>query len=391
MSKRVALSGNEAAAHAIRQINPDVIAAFPITPSTPIPQNVSQFIADGRMTTEFVTVESEHSAISACVGASAAGGRVMTATSANGLALMFEILYIASGMRCPIVAPVVARALSGPLNIHGDFSDVYGVRESGWVELFCQDSQEFYDTIIQSVKLAENESVLTPVMPIADGFDISHTVENWYMEDDKAIQEFIGEYHSKYSLLDTEHPVTFGAWAPPDWYYEHRRSQLEGLLNACDAFKAVDKEFGEKFGRSYGVIEKYHSDDADIIVIGMGAVSGTIKDAIDEMRANGISAGFLRVKLFRPFPYKDIIEALKGAKAIGVFDRCITAGAQTAALCTDIRSAMYGKSNIPIVNYTYGLGGRDTTVSHVKTVIEQLKEAAEGKKIDLINYINLRA
>ena len=228
MSKRVALSGNEAAAHAIRQINPDVIAAFPITPSTPIPQNVSQFIADGRMTTEFVTVESEHSAISACVGASAAGGRVMTATSANGLALMFEILYIASGMRRPIVAPVVARALSGPLNIHGDFSDVYGVRESGWVELFCQDSQEFYDTIIQSVKLAENESVLTPVMPIADGFDISHTVENWYMEDDKAIQEFIGEYHSKYSLLDTEHPVTFGAWAPPDWYYEHRRSQLEG-------------------------------------------------------------------------------------------------------------------------------------------------------------------
>jgi len=249
MSKRVALSGNEAAAHAIRQINPDVIAAFPITPSTPIPMNVSQFIADGKMTTEFVTVESEHSAISACVGASAAGGRVMTATSANGLALMFEILYIASGMRLPIVAPVVARALSGPLNIHGDFSDVYGVRESGWVELFCQDSQEFYDTIIQGVRIAETESVLTPVMPIADGFDISHTVENWYMEDDEAVKEFIGEYHPKFSLLNTKHPVTFGAWAPPDWYYENRRNQLEGLLSAYEATKKVDQEFGEKFGR----------------------------------------------------------------------------------------------------------------------------------------------
>ncbi len=391
MGKRVALSGNEAAAHAIRQINPDVIAAFPITPSTPIPMAVSQFIADGKMTTEFVTVESEHSALSACVGASAAGGRVMTATSANGLALMFEILYIASGMRRPIVAPIVARALSGPLNIHGDHSDVYGAREAGWVQIFCEDSQEYYDTIIQSIRIAESESVLTPVMPIADGFDVSHTVENWYMEEDEAVQEFIGEYHSKYSLLDTAHPVTFGAWAPPDWYYEHRRSQLEGLNNAYDAVRKVGAEFGKKFGRSYDILEKYRTDGAEIILIGMGSVSGTIKDAIDNMRNNGVAAGFLRIRLFRPFPYKDIIDILKNAKAIGVLDRCITAGAQTAALCTDIRSAMYGITSVPIINYTYGLGGRDTTVEDIEKVVTEVKGAADGKKVDPINYINLRS
>lgn len=391
MSTRVALTGNEAAANAMRQINPDVIAAFPITPSTPIPMTISQFIADGKMTTEFITVESEHSALSACVGASAAGGRTMTATSANGLALMFEILYIASGMRRPIVAPVVARALSGPLNIHGDYSDVYGVREAGWVQIFCEDSQEYYDTIIQSIGISEDESVLIPVMPITDGFDVSHMVENWYMEDNKAVQEFIGEYHPKYSLLDTEHPVTFGAWAPPDWYYEHRRSQLEGLTNAYYAVKKIGAEFGEKFGRSYGVVEKYRTDGAEVVLVGMGGISGTVKDAIDNMRDNGVAAGFLRIRLFRPFPYKDVIDVLKDAKAIGVFDRCTAAGAQTAALCTDIKSAMYGITSVPIINYTYGLGGRDTTVEDMEKVVAEVKGAADGKKVDPVNYINLRS
>jgi len=392
MGKKVALTGNEAAAHAIRQINPDVIAAFPITPSTPIPQNVAQFIADGKMDTELVTVESEHSAMSACVGAAAAGGRVMTATSANGLALMWEILYIASGSRLPIVTAIASRALSGPLNIHGDHSDVMGMRDAGWIEIAAENSQETYDGLIQAIKIAENKDVMTPATVFFDGFDISHAIEIWEMEDDQKVKDFIGEYTPLYPLLNTKEPVTHGAWAPPDWYFEHRMNQLEGLLNAKDVVKSVGKEFGETFGREYGLFEEYKMDDADYVIVAMGSVCGTTKDTVDSLREQGIKAGLLKIRLFRPFPYKEVADALSNAKAVAVLDRVSPAGAQGGPLFTEVRSALYDSNNKPpVINYTYGLGGRDTQPSHIKSVYDELKKIVDTGKISKqFDCLNLR-
>jgi len=392
MGKKVALTGNEAAAHAIRQINPDVIAAFPITPSTPIPMGVAQFIADGKMDTELVTVESEHSAMSACVGASAAGGRVMTATSANGLALMWEILYIASGSRLPIVTAIAARALSGPLNIHGDHSDVMGARDAGWIEIAAENSQEAYDGLIQAIKIAENKDVMTPATVFFDGFDISHAIEIWEMEDDQKVKDFIGEYTPLYPLLNTKEPVTHGAWAPPDWYFEHRMNQLEGLLNAKDVAKSVGKEFGETFGREYGLFEEYKMDDADYVIAAMGSVCGTTKDTVDSLREQGIKAGLLKIRLFRPFPYKEVADALSNAKAVAVLDRVSPAGAQGGPLFTEVRSALYDSNNKPpVINYAYGLGGRDTQPSHIKSVYDELKKIVDTGKISKqFDCLNLR-
>ncbi len=392
MGKKVALTGNEAAAHAIRQINPDVVAAFPITPSTPIPQNIAQYIADGKMDTELVTVESEHSAMSACIGAAAGGGRVMTATSANGYALMWEMLYIASGARLPIVMAVAARALSGPLNIHGDHSDIMGGRDSGWIELVAENSQEAYDNLIQAVKIAENKDVMTPALGAFDGFNISHSIEIWEMEDDDKVREFVGEYEPLFPLLKTEEPVTHGAWAPPDWYFEHRMSQLKGLLNAKDVVVNVGKEFGKAFGREYGIYEAYKMDDADYVIVAMGSVCGTTKDVVDSLRDNGVKAGLLKLRLFRPFPYKELADVLSGAKAIAVLDRVSPAGAQGGPLFNEIRSALYDANNRPpVINYSYGLGGRDTQPVHINSVYDTLKKIVETGKVEKqFDCLNLR-
>ncbi len=392
MGKKVALTGNEAAAHAIRQINPDVVAAFPITPSTPIPQNIAQYIADGKMDTELVTVESEHSAMSACIGAAAGGGRVMTATSANGYALMWEMLYIASGARLPIVMAVAARALSGPLNIHGDHSDIMGGRDSGWIELVAENSQEAYDNLIQAVKIAENKDVMTPALGAFDGFNISHSIEIWEMEDDDKVREFVGEYEPLFPLLKTEEPVTHGAWAPPDWYFEHRMSQLKGLLNAKNVVVNVGKEFGKAFGREYGLYEAYKMDDADYVIVAMGSVCGTTKDVVDNLRNNGVKAGLLKLRLFRPFPYKELADVLSGAKAIAVLDRVSPAGAQGGPLFNEIRSALYDANNRPpVINYSYGLGGRDTQPVHINSVYDTLKKIVETGKVEKqFDCLNLR-
>ncbi len=392
MGRKVALTGNEAAAHAIRQINPDVVAAFPITPSTPIPQNVAQFIADGKMDTELVTVESEHSAMSACVGASAAGGRVMTATSANGYALMWEILYIASGARLPIVMAVAARALSGPLNIHGDHSDIMGGRDTGWIQLVSENSQEAYDNLIQAVKIAENKDVMTPALAAFDGFNISHSIEIWELEEDDKVKEFVGEYEPLLPLLNTDEPVTHGAWAPPDWYFEHRMNQLHGLLNAKDIVASVGKDFGKAFGRDYGLYEAYKMDDAEYVIVAMGSVCGTTKDVVDSLRENGVKAGLLKVRLFRPFPYQELSDVLSAAKAVAVLDRVSPAGAQGGPLFTEIRSALYDMSNRPpVINYSYGLGGRDTQPVHINSVYDSLKRIVETGKIEKqFDCLNLR-
>ena len=392
MGKKVALTGNEAAAHAIRQIEPDVIAAFPITPSTPIPQAVAQFIADGEMNTELVTVESEHSAMSACIGAAAAGGRVMTATSANGYALMWEMLYIASGMRLPIVMSVVARALSAPLNIHGDHSDIMGGRDTGWIQIIAENSQEAYDGLIQAVKIAENKNVMTPALVAMDGFNISHAIEIWEMEDDKAVKDFIGEYEPLFPLLKTDDPVTHGAWAPPNWYFEHKMSQLKGILEAKDVVAKVGKEFGEAFGREYGLYEAYKLDDAELVIVAAGSVCGTTKDVVDKLREEGQKVGLLKIRLFRPFPYKELADALQSAKAIAVLDRVSPAGAQGGPLFTEIRSALYDTpTRTPIINYSYGLGGRDTQPIHISSVFDRLKKIVETGKIEKqFDCLNLR-
>ncbi len=392
MGKKVALTGNEAAAHAIRQIEPDVIAAFPITPSTPIPQAVAQFIADGEMNTELVTVESEHSAMSACIGAAAAGGRVMTATSANGYALMWEMLYIASGMRLPIVMSVVARALSAPLNIHGDHSDIMGGRDTGWIQIIAENSQEAYDGLIQAVKIAENKNVMTPALVAMDGFNISHAIEIWEMEDDKAVKDFIGEYEPLFPLLKTDDPVTHGAWAPPNWYFEHKMSQLKGILEAKDVVAKVGKEFGEAFGREYGLYEAYKLDDAELVIVAAGSVCGTTKDVVDKLREEGQKVGLLKIRLFRPFPYKELADALQSAKAIAVLDRVSPAGAQGGPLFTEIRSALYDTpTRAPIINYSYGLGGRDTQPIHISSVFDRLKKIVETGKIEKqFDCLNLR-
>ncbi len=392
MGKKVALTGNEAAAHAIRQINPDVVAAFPITPSTPIPQNIAQFIADGKMDTELVTVESEHSAMSACVGAAAAGGRVMTATSANGLALMWEILYIASGSRLPIVMAVAARALSAPLNIHGDHSDIMGARDTGWIQFVAENSQEAYDNLIQAVKIAENRDVMTPALAAFDGFNISHAIEIWELEDDNKVKEFVGEYEPLFPMLNTDEPVTHGAWAPPDWYFEHKMSQLKGLLSSKEVIKKVGQEFKDAFGREYGLFEAYEMDDAEYVIIAMGSVCGTTKDVVDALRENGVKAGLLKLRVFRPFPYTEIADALSNAKAVAVLDRVSPAGAQGGALYTEIRSALYDANNRPpVINYTYGLGGRDTQPTHINSVYESLMKIVKTGKIEKpFDCLNLR-
>ncbi len=392
MGKKVALTGNEAAAHAMRQINPDVIAAFPITPSTPIPQAVAQFIADGEMDTDLVTVESEHSAMSACIGAAAGGARVMTATSANGYALMWEMLYIASGMRLPIVMAVVARALSSPLNIHGDHSDIMGGRDSGWIQIIAENSQEAYDGLIQAIKIAENKDVMTPALVAMDGFNISHAIEIWEMEEDKSVKDFVGEYEPLYPLLNTDDPVTHGAWAPPNWYFEHKMNQLKGLLASKAVVEQVGKEFGEAFGRSYGLYEAYKLDDAEYVIVAAGSVCGTTKDVVDSLRDSGVKAGLLKIRLFRPFPYRELAEALQTAKAIAVLDRVSPAGAQGGPLFNEIRSALYDyPQKAPVINYTYGLGGRDTQPKHIASVYNALKKIVETGKVEKqFDCLNLR-
>ncbi|MFA7635087.1 MAG: pyruvate ferredoxin oxidoreductase, partial [Bacillota bacterium] len=316
MSIRVGKTGNEAVAEAMRQINPDVVAAYPITPQTEIVQIFSSFVANGKVDTEFVTVESEHSAMSATVGAASAGARSMTATSANGLAFMWEIVYIAAGMRLPIVMPVVNRALSGPLNIHCDHSDTMGARDSGWIQLFSENAQEAYDNAVQAPRIAENPDVKLPVMVTMDGFIISHAMEVMEILEDEKVREFIGKYVPENPLLDVDNPVTLGPVDLQDWNFEHKRQQAEAMRNAKPVILDVASEYAKLTGRKYGLFEEYKLDDADIAIVVLGSTAGTAKVAVDQLRAKGVRAGMLKIRVFRPFPAEEIADALKHVKAV---------------------------------------------------------------------------
>jgi pyruvate ferredoxin oxidoreductase alpha subunit len=392
MSTMKTLNGNQTIAEAARQIDPDVIAAYPITPSTAIVETIAKFQADGLITGEFVCPESEHSAMSVCIGAASAGGRVMTATASQGLALMWEMLYIAAGLRLPIVAGIANRSLSAPINIHGDHSDTMGARDSGWIQIYSENCQEAYDNFIQAFRIAEHLDVRTPVLVGLDGFIISHSMEVIQVEDDNRVKKFVGEYKPVFPLLDTSQKMTVGPLDFTDYYFEHKRNQIEGIENAPSVIEAVGKEFGKEFGREYGFFEEYRMDDAEICIVVMSSAAGTCKDAIDELRSEGKRIGLLKPRVFRPFPYQKMAGALKNMKAVAVLDRSSSPGAFGAPLFTEIRSALYDHDKRPhVVNFVYGLGGRDIMVEHFKNVASKLEKIAEtGKVEERFAYINLR-
>ena len=391
--KVMALTGNEAVAEAMRQINPDVVAAYPITPQTELMHRFTEFVADGLVDTEMVLVESEHSALSATVGASAAGVRAMTATSSQGLALMWEILYIAAGLRLPIVMPVVNRALSAPINIHGDHSDTMGARDSGWIQIFSENAQEAYDNTIIAVRIAEHPDILLPVMVTMDGFIISHTMERVEVLDDDVVKNFIGEYNPKYKLLDVKNPVTMGPLDLQDYYFEHKRAQAEAMENAYKLIKEIDEEYYKISGRRYSYVEPYEIDDADIILISLGSTAGTIKDVVDELRLKGLKVGGLKIRVYRPFPRDEIKEFLSNASVVGVMDRAIAFGSPCGPVCLDVKASLQGTSlsNLPIVNYIYGLGGRDITPKDIIKIFNELEKVRiSGEVPNLPRYVGVR-
>lgn len=392
MSIRERLSGNEAVATAMKQINPDVVAAFPITPSTEIPQYFSTFIANGSVDTEFVAVESEHSAMSACIGAEAAGSRAMTATSANGLSLMWEMIYIASSLRLPIVMNLVNRAVSGPLNIHNDHSDAMGVRDAGWIMLFSENNQEAYDNNLMAHKIAENKDVQLPIMICQDGFITSHSIENIELENDEDVKKFVGEYHPEHYLLNKKEPMAIGPLDLQAYLFEHKAQQGNAMKAAKQVILDVSKEFEKWTGRHYDLFEEYRLDDAKIAIVCMNSTAGTTKAVVDKLRDQGVKAGLLKIRVYRPFPGEEVAKALSHLKAVAVLDKSDSLNAIGGALFEDVVSSMYvAKQNVPVVNYVYGIGGRDTTEKEINSVYADLAEIAkDGKVENPYRYLGLR-
>lgn len=393
MKIRERLSGNEAVATAMKQINPDVVAAFPITPSTEIPQYFSTFVANGTVDTEFVAVESEHSAMSACIGAEAAGARAMTATSANGLSFMWEMIYIASSMRLPIVMNLVNRAVSGPLNIHNDHSDAMGVRDAGWIMLFSENNQEAYDNNLMAHKIAENKDVQLPIMICQDGFITSHSIENIELENDEDVKKFVGEYHPEHYLLNKKEPMAIGPLDLQAYLFEHKAQQGNAMKAAKQVILDVSKEFEKWTGRHYDLFEEYKLDDAEIAIVCMNSTAGTTKAIVDKLREQGVKAGLLKIRVYRPFPGEEVAKALSHLKAIAVLDKSDSLNAIGGALFEDVVSSMYvAKQNVPVVNYVYGIGGRDTTEKEIKSVYTDLAEIAkDGKVENPYRYLGLRS
>ena len=392
MSIRERLSGNEAVATAMKQINPDVVAAFPITPSTEIPQYFSTFVSNGQVDTEFVAVESEHSAMSACIGAEAAGARAMTATSANGLSLMWEMIYIASSLRLPIVLSLVNRAVSGPLNIHNDHSDAMGVRDAGWIMLFSENNQEAYDNTIMAHRIAENKDVMLPLMICQDGFITSHSIENIELIEDSKVKEFVGEYHPEHYLLNKKEPIAVGPLDLQAYLFEHKYQQAEAMRNAKEVIKEVSEDFEKLTGRSYSFFEEYKSQDADYIIVCMNSTAGTTKFVVDKLREKGIKAGLIKVRMFRPFPAEEIAEALKNAKSIAVLDKADSLNGAGGALFEDVTASMFtSKIFVPTINYIYGIGGRDTKVEDIESVFNDLSNINTNKKVEKpYRYLGVR-
>ena len=392
MAKRDRLSGNEAIAIALRQINPDVFPAFPITPSTEIPQYFASFVANGQVDTEFIPVESEHSSMSAAIGASAAGARSLTATSSCGLAYMWEELYIAASNRLPLALALVNRALSGPININCDHSDSMGARDAGWIQIYAENNQEAYDNMVQAYRISEHKDVRLPIMICQDGFITSHAVENMELLEDDEVKKFVGEYAPENYLLNPDCPMAVGPYSITDYYMEAKRSQAEGMKHVEQVVLDVAKEFAGISGREYGLFEAYCMEDAEYAVVMIGSVAGTTKDAIDALRKKGVKVGLLKLRLYRPFPAEAIAEALTGVKAVAIMDRAEGYTNHGGPLGADVMSALYrARSKALAVNYIYGLGGRDVRVEDMEGVFAVLKQIArDGDAGETYRYLGIR-
>ncbi|XES77893.1 MAG: transketolase C-terminal domain-containing protein [Candidatus Bathyarchaeia archaeon] len=400
----MAMNGDEAVAYAVKQSNVDVVAAYPITPQTIIVEKFSEYVANGEVPTQFVCTESEHSAMAASIAASATGVRAFTATASAGLALMHEMLFVASGCRVPVVMAVANRALSAPLNIHGDHSDAMAERDSGWIQIFVENAQEAYDSIIQAFRIAESKNVSLPILVGLDGFTLSHTLENVTTLVDDVAKEFVGERelplvqtHEGKSApfkLDPKNPMTMGPIALQNYYFEFKRQQEEGMKNALSVIEKVHAEYAELTGRSYGngLIEKYQLDDAEFAVVCVGSTAGTLKTVVDEIRAEGIKVGLLKLRTFRPFPVQEIQKALAEVSLVAVFDKSMSFGGNGGAVFHEVRHALYDNAAHPlIVDYVYGLGGRDTNPKEFKKIFHELHQIARSKRVEkLVSYIGLR-
>ena len=392
MAIKERMSGNEAVSCAIRQINPDVMPAFPITPSTEIPQMVSTFIANGEMDTEFIPVESEHSSMSAAIGAEAAGARSLTATSSAGLALMWEELLLAASNRLPLVMALVNRTLSGPININCDHSDGMGARDTGWIQIYAENNQEAYDNFIQAYPIAEDARVHLPVMICQDGFITSHAVENIELLEDERVREFVGEYEPEEFLLNPGKPVAVGPYSVSNYAMEAKKNQEIAMETSKQVILEVAEKYRELTGRGFDLFEEYRTEDADYIMLIMGSAAGTAKQAVDELRERGKKAGVLKLRVFRPFPADEIAQALKNCKAAALMDRCESYNGNGGPLGSEVPAALFrNKIMIETVNYIYGLAGRDFTVRDVMGIFGELEDMIEkGASVEQYQYIRLR-
>ena len=382
MSIRERLSGNEAVAHALRQINPDVFAAFPITPSTEIPQYFAQYVADGKVDTEYVTVESEHSSMSTCMGAAAAGVRAVTATSSAGLAYMNEVLYVVASARLPVTLACVNRTLTGPININNDHSDSMSVRDSGWIQIYAENNQEAYDNMLQAMRISERADVRLPVMVCQDGFITSHAVENILLEEDAAVKAFVGEYEPEHALVGRDHPLAVGPYDTCPYCMEHKVQQAEAMKSAKQAILAVAADFERTFGRKYGFFEEYRMEDAEVALVLIGSTAGTAKACVNRLREQGIKAGLIKLRVFRPFPMEEIAAALSHVKAVAVMDKSEGNSAAGGPLFAEVRSACYELEQRPkMIDVVYGLAGRDCAVEDVEKVYRHLLKIVETGEI----------
>lgn len=398
------LNGDEAVALAVKQCDVDVVAAYPITPQTIIVEKFSEYVANGEVETEYICTESEHSAMAACLAASATGARTFTASASAGLALMHEMLFVTSGCRAPVVMAIANRALSAPLNIHGDHSDAMAERDSGWIQIYCENAQEVYDSTIQAFRIAEHLDIQLPVMVGLDGFTLSHTLENVKTLSDGDVRRFVGTRQFPVVLthegktvpykLAPESPMTMGPIALPNYYFEFKRQQEEAMRNALAVIPQVHDEYAEMSGRSYGdgLLEQYALEDAEVAIVCLGSTAGTVKTVVDELRAEGVKAGLLRIRTYRPFPAEALVKALSSAKAVAVMERSMSFGGRGGAVFPEVRHAFYDAATRPfIVNYIHGLGGRDTNQTHIRRVYEDLQKIIRSRRVDdLVRFIGLR-
>jgi pyruvate ferredoxin oxidoreductase alpha subunit len=388
-----AITGDVAVAEAMKAVEPDVVGVYPITPQTIIVEAYAEYVARGEVATEFVPAESEHSAMSICVGAAAAGARTMTCTSSQGLALMWEVLPIASGLRLPIVMFDVNRAISAPINIHCDHSDSMGARDTGWVQIFAENAQEAYDNFIQAVRIAEHADVQLPVMCMMDGFVISHAIQRVEVLEVDKVKKFVGKWQAEYPLLDIDNPVTVGAFdGLGGWFFEYKTAQMQALANAKQVTLDVAKDYAKLTGREYGLFEEYKMDDAELAIIVLGSTAGTTKTVVDGLRGQGAKAGLIKVRLYRPFPAAEMAAAIKNCKAVAVLDRSPGYVDIGGPVFEDVQAALYQAGiSLPLVNYIYGLGGRDILVSHLKSVYDDLAKIAKtGEAGQSVRHLGIK-